>query len=244
MSGDNKEERAKQSGKEQSDSRHAPRLPGAVGEQILRREGGFQRPFPASHFDACFHLQNCRLRALACILEKNLVCRGCVLIEESQSEAVLIDSLKRLSYHIRDSKNCGDVAFQSVLPLFNCIVGKAVGVDWQVDYEARRCALLLNEFGLFGSAGFSLISCPLERLAPDRIASDIKSERPFIPGQGLDVADDNVFITLARRNQFLLRIALGQLKSSKPIPAGRFQKSSVSSAGRRDNHQSRSGVFG
>ena len=170
-------------------------------------------------------MQNCGLRALGRILEKNLLCRGCVLIEKSQSEAVLIDSLKRLSYHVPDSKNCGDVAFQSLLPLFDCIVRKAVGVDWQVDHEARRCALLLNEFGLFGSAGFSLISGPLERLAPDRIASDIKSERPFIPKQGLDVADDNVLLTLSRRNQFLLRIALGRLKSSKPIAAGRFDKS-------------------
>src|SRR5439155_13112185 len=144
-------------------------------------------PFPASHFDACFHLQNCRLRALACILEKNLVYRGCVLIEESQLEAVLIDSLKRLSYHIRDSKNCGDVAFQSVLPLFNCIVRKAVGVDWQIDQKARRGALLLNEFGLFGSAGFSLISRRLECLPPDRIGTDTKPDRSPIPEQGLEL---------------------------------------------------------
>ena len=33
------------------------------------------------------------------------------LIEKSQLEALLIDPFERLSYHIRDSKNCGDVAF-------------------------------------------------------------------------------------------------------------------------------------
>src|SRR4029453_4496308 len=117
------------------------------------------------------------------------LCRGWVLIDKSQLEAVLIDALKRLSYHVCDSKNCGDVAFQSVLPLFNCNVRKAIGVDWQIDHEAGRCALLLNEFGLFGCSGFSVISCPLKCFAPDWIASDIKSQRPFIPAQGLDVAD-------------------------------------------------------
>ena len=146
-------------------------------------------------------------------------------------EAILIDPLKRLSYHIRDSKNRGDVAFHSVLSLLNGIVGKTIGVDWQVDDEPRHCALVLDELGLFGSSGFSLVSRPLECFAPRRIASDIKSKRPLISEQGLDVADDNVLIAPARRNQFLLRIALGQLKTCKPITVGGLDKTRYFSLG-------------
>src|SRR6478672_3445139 len=100
-----------------------------------------------------------------------------------------------------------------MLTLFNRIVRKAVGVDWQIDHEARNCVLVLNELSLFSGAGFSLISCPLECFAPHRIGRDIESKRPPVSKQRLDVKDDSVFMTRGYRNQFLLGIALGQLKS-------------------------------
>src|SRR6266480_6143978 len=112
-----------------------------------------------------------------------------------------------------------------MLPLFNRIVRKAVGVDWQIDHEASSRVLVLNELRLFSGAGFSLISCPLECFAPNRIGSDIESKRPLVSEQGFDVTDDNVFITRRYRNQFLLGIALGQLKSCQPIAVGRLDKS-------------------
>ena len=112
-----------------------------------------------------------------------------------------------------------------MLPLFNRIVRKAIGVDWQVNHEASSCAVVLDELGLFGGTGFSLISCPLECFASNRIGSDIESNSPLVSEQGFDVADDNVFITRSYRNQFLLCIALGQLKSCKPSVVGRLDKS-------------------
>src|SRR6476660_2193709 len=112
-----------------------------------------------------------------------------------------------------------------MLPLFNRIVRKAVGVDWQIDHEARSRVLVLNELSLFSGSGFSLISCPLECFAPNRIGRDIKSKRTLVSKQRLDVTDDNVFTTRVYRNQFLLGIALGQLKSCQPIAAGRLDKS-------------------
>src|SRR6476660_5489333 len=112
-----------------------------------------------------------------------------------------------------------------MLTLFNRIVRKAVGVDWQIDHEARSRVLVLNELSLFSGAGFSLISCPLECFAPNRIRRDIKSKRPLVSKQRLDVTDDNVFITRRYRKPFLLGIALGQLKSCKPIAAGSLDKS-------------------
>src|SRR5205085_12022537 len=143
-----------------------------------------------------------------------------VRIKESQSEAISLDALKRLSYHIRDSKNRGDVAFHSVLSLLNGIVGKTIGVDWQVDDEPRDCALVLDELGLFGSSGFSLVSRPLECFAPRRIASDIKSKRPLISEQGLDVVDGMVLIAPARWNKCLLGIMFGQQKICITLSVG------------------------
>src|SRR5580765_7640611 len=112
-----------------------------------------------------------------------------------------------------------------MLPLFNRIVRKAVGVDWHIDHEARSGVLVLNELSLFSGAGFSLISGPLECFAPNRIGCDIKSERPLVSKRRFDVTDDNVFITRGYRNQFLLGIALRQLKSCQPIASGRLDKS-------------------
>src|SRR5207245_2970201 len=102
---------------------------------------------------------------------------------------------------------------------------KAVGVDWQIDHEARSRVLVLNELSLFSGAGFSLISGPLECFAPNRIGRDIESKRSLVSKQGLDITDDNVFITRGYGNQFLLCIALGQLKSCQPIASGRLDKS-------------------
>src|SRR5438477_5269328 len=106
-----------------------------------------------------------------------------------------------------------------MLPLFNRIVRKAVGVNWQIDHETRNPVLVLNELSLFSGAGFSLISRPLECFAPNRIGRDIESKRSLVSKQGFDVTDDNVFITRRYRNQFLLCIALVQLKSCEPIAA-------------------------
>src|SRR6476660_8098496 len=111
-----------------------------------------------------------------------------------------------------------------MLPLFNRIVRKDVGVDWQIDDEARSRVLVLNELSLFSGAGFSLISGTFECLASNRIVRDIECERSLVSKQGLDVTDDNVFITRGYRNQFLLCIALVQLKSCQPIAAGRLDK--------------------
>src|SRR6266403_745655 len=118
-----------------------------------------------------------------------------------------------------------------MLPLFNCIVRKAVGVDWQIDHEARSRVLVLNELSLFSGERFSLISCPLECFAPNRIGCDLESKRPLVSKQGIDVTDDNVFITRGYRNQFLLGIALGRLKSWQPIAAGRLDKGRYFSLG-------------
>src|SRR4026208_1783904 len=112
-----------------------------------------------------------------------------------------------------------------MLTLFNRIVRKAVGVDWQIDHEARSRVLVLNELSLFSGSGVSPFSFPLQRLPPHRIGRDIKSKRPLVSKQRLDVTDDSVFITRGYRNQFLLGIALGQLKSCQPIAAGRLDKS-------------------
>src|SRR5437588_9247565 len=111
-----------------------------------------------------------------------------------------------------------------MLPLFNRSVRKAVGVDWQIDHETRNRVLVLNELSLFSGAGFSLISRPLECFAPNRIGRDIESKRSLVSKQGFDVTDDNVFITRRYRNQFLLCIALVQLKSCQPIAARRLDK--------------------
>src|SRR5512133_897215 len=111
-----------------------------------------------------------------------------------------------------------------MLPLYNRIVRKAVGVDWHIYHEARSRVLVVNELSLFSGAGFSLISGPLECLAPNRIGRDIESKRFLVSKQGLDVTDDNVFITRGYRNRFLLCIALVQLKSCKPVAVGRLDK--------------------
>src|SRR5207248_3860789 len=110
-------------------------------------------------------------------------------------------------------------------PLFNRIMRKAIGVDWQIDHEARSRVLVLKELGLLSGAGFSLISCPLECFAPNRIGNDVESKRPLVSEQGLDVTDDNVFIARGCRNQFLLCVALRQLESCQPIAVGRLDKS-------------------
>src|SRR5947207_5713839 len=111
-----------------------------------------------------------------------------------------------------------------MLPLFNRTVRKAVGVDWKIDHETRSRVLVLNELSLFSGAGFSLISRPLECCAPNRIGRDIESKRSLVSKQGFDVTDDNVFITRRYRNQFLLCIALVQLKSCQPVAVGRLDK--------------------
>src|SRR4029077_17365993 len=109
-----------------------------------------------------------------------------------------------------------------MLPFFNRIVRKAVGVDWQIDHEARSGVPVLNELSLFSGAGFSLISGPLECFAPNRIGRDIESKRPLVSKQGLDVTDATVFITRGYLNQLLLCIALVQLKSCQPIASFRL----------------------
>src|SRR5947207_15851398 len=111
-----------------------------------------------------------------------------------------------------------------MLPLFNRIVRKAVGVNWQIDHETRNPVLVLNELSLFSGAGFSLISRPLECFAPNRIGRDIESKRSLVSKQGVDVTDDNVFVTRRYRNPFLLCIARVQLKGSKPLQEHRLHK--------------------